>query len=105
MATIELKEQEWKEFSQAEFSIIDCYGDFCSACVLLEPVFDGLADELAGIAFGRINITQYPEIADAYGIDALPTILFFRKGQLVDTQVGSMEREELLLKISEFLYQ
>lgn len=105
MATIELKEQEWKEFSQAEFGIIDCYGDFCSACVLLEPVFDGLADELSGIAFGRINITQYPEIADTYGIDALPTILFFRKGQLVDTQVGSMEREELLFKISEFLYQ
>lgn len=104
MATVELKEQEWKEFSKQDYAIIDCYGDFCSACVMLEPVFDGVADEVAGVNFGRINITNYPEIADTYKIDALPTMLFFRKGELCDTQVGSVDRKELLSFVEKLLY-
>ena len=44
MATVELKENEWKEFSKAPYAIIDCYGDQCSACVMLAPVFDAAAD-------------------------------------------------------------
>lgn len=105
MATIELKGSEWKEFSKAEYAVIDCYGDQCSACVMLEPVFDGVADELAGISFGRINITHYEEIAEAYEITALPTMLFFRKGEMVDQMIGSVEREDLLEQMAKFLYQ
>lgn len=105
MATIELKGSEWKEFSKAEYAVIDCYGDQCSACVLLEPVFDGVADELAGISFGRINITHYEEIAETYEITAMPTVLFFRRGELVDQIIGSVEREALLAQMAKFLYQ
>lgn len=105
MGTIELKESQWKAFSEADYAVLDCYGENCTACVMLAPVFDALADELPGIAFGRINITFYPEIADTYGIDAMPTLLYFRKGELVDQTVGSMEREELLAHISKLLYE
>ena len=105
MATVELKEQQWKKFSQAEYAVIDCYGENCVACVMLEPIFDAVADELAGVSFGRINITYFPEIADTYGIDAMPTLLYFRKGELVFKSVGSMGREDLLERISRLLYQ
>lgn len=105
MATVELKENEWKEFSKAPYAIIDCYGDQCSACVMLAPVFDAAADELSGIAFGRINISQYPSIAEEYNIDAMPTVLYYRGGELVNTVTGSMEREELLAEIAKLLYQ
>lgn len=104
MATVELKEQEWKAFSQADYAVIDCYGHNCGACVILAPVFDALADDLPGIAFGRINISEYPEIADTYGITAMPTLLYFRKGEPVDRSIGSMEREELLEHIAKLLY-
>ena len=105
MATVELKGQEWKEFSKADYAIIDCYGENCFACVMLEPIYDAAADELSEIAFGRINISEHFSIAEEYGINAMPTILFFRKGELIDQFVGSMEREELLQLISKLLYQ
>ncbi len=105
MATVELKEQEWQAFSGAEYAVIDCYGDNCVACVMLEPVYDGAADELNAVAFGRINITQYPGIAEKFGIDAMPTLLFFRRGELVDQAVGSMEREQLFACLAALLYQ
>lgn len=105
MAAVELKDINFSEFIQAEYAVVDCYGDNCSACVLLEPVFDGVADELSGISFGRINITEYGKIADAYDISAMPTLLFFRNGELVNQFLGYMEREELLSLVSNLLYQ
>lgn len=105
MATVELKDNEWKEFSQRPYAVIDCYGDHCAACVMLEPVFDAAAEELNVIDFGRINITHYGAIADRYNIDAMPTMLFFRGGALVNTVVGSIEREQLLAQIGKLLYE
>lgn len=64
----ELKDNRWKEFSKAEYAVIDCYGENSFACVQLAPIFDAAADELSGVSFGRINISLYPEIADTYGI-------------------------------------
>lgn len=105
MATIELKESQWKDFSQADYAVIDCYGDQCVACVMLAPIFDAVADEMPGIEFGRINISRYSEIAEEYKITALPTLLFFRKGEKVHEITGSMEREELLAQMAQLLYQ
>lgn len=106
MATVELKGNDsWKEFINAEYSIIDCYGENCVACVMLEPVYDAVADEMGEIAFGRINISFYEEIAEKYGIDAMPTLLYFRKGELVNQSIGSIDKEELLSNISKMLYE
>ena len=106
MATVELtKNEEWKEFIKTEYSIIDCYGDECVACVMLEPIYDGAADEMSGIAFGRVNITHLGDIADQYGINAMPTLLYFRNGNLVNQSIGSIDREELLANISRLLYE
>lgn len=105
MATVELKDNEWKAFSQKPYAVIDCYGDHCSACVMLAPVFDAVAEELNVIDFGRINITHYSAIADKYNIDAMPTLLFFRGGRLVNTSVGSLDREELLGQLAKLLYE
>ncbi len=105
MATIELKNDEWKAFIQNEYAVVDCYGQDCVACVMLEPIYDRVADELAGVSFGRLDISYYPSMADAYGLNAMPTLMFFRKGELVDQFVGSMEREDLLALMAKFLYQ
>ena len=106
MGTIELKGSEWKDFiAENEYAVIDCYGDGCVACVMLEPVYDGVADTLSGVAFGRINITHHPEIAGTYGITAMPTLLYFRRGEKVFEGCGSMEREQLLGEVSRLLYE
>lgn len=105
MAVKELKDNEWRTFSQNPYAVIDCYGDHCAACVMLEPVFDAVAEQLNIIDFGRINITHYGAIADKYNIDAMPTLLFFRGGKLIDRVIGSLDSEQLLAEIGKLLYQ
>ncbi len=104
MGTVELNDEQWEEFSKADFAVIDCYGDNCVACVMLAPYYDAVANEMHGISFGRINITYNPEIAEKFNIMAIPTLLFFRKGEKVHEITGSMEREDLLKQIATLLY-
>ena len=105
MATVELKDNQWHDFIKSEYAVIDCYGYNCTACVMLEPVYDAVSDELCGISFGRVNISEYPEIAEKYGINAMPTLLFFRNGELAEQFIGSMDRDGLLELMSKLLYQ
>ncbi len=101
----ELKDQDWKAFSEAEFAVIDCYGENCFACVMLAPTYDAVADELPGVAFGRINVSFNPGMANTNNVDAMPTLLYFRKGKEVDRTIGSIDRDELLSHVSKLLYE
>ncbi len=87
-----------------EYAVVDCYGDFCGACVVLEPIYHAAAADLAGISFIEINLTQNWQIAERFGIDAMPTLLFFRNGKEVHRVEGSMDRAELNRHIAQMLY-
>lgn len=97
--------QELTEYVADGYAVIDCYGDFCAACVMLEPVFEGAVADMAEIKFGRINLTQSMDVAQKFGIDAMPTILFFRNGEEVHRAIGSLDREMLNAQFSVMLYQ
>lgn len=101
----ELKDQDWKAFSEAEYAVIDCYGENCFACVMLAPTYDAVADELPGVAFGRINVSFHPDMANTNNIDAMPTLLYFRRGVEVDRTIGSIDRNELLTHVAKLLYE
>lgn len=97
--------EELEQCVSQGYSIVDCYGDFCAACVMLAPVFDRIASDMAGIQFARINVSQHMEVSEKFGINALPTILFFRDGQEVHRAIGSLDYEELKAQAAVLLYQ
>lgn len=97
--------KELEEYVKDGYAVIDCYGDFCAACVMLEPVFEAAAGDMQGIKFGRINLTQCFDVAEKFGIDAMPTILFFRNNEEVHRAIGSLDRDMLNAQFSVMLYQ
>lgn len=103
-----IKELDTKSFKEAiassEYAVIDCYGDFCFACELLAPVFDGLAGKMPGVDFYRINLSQNFDLAEEMSIFSFPTILFYRNGELITSVIGSVEEGELLDAVSMILY-
>ena len=105
MAIIEATTNTFDELINTEYAVVDCYGDFCGACVILEPIYHEMASDLSGIRFMQINITQEQGIAAKYGVDAMPTLLYFRNGKEVARSLGSMEREELHKYIATMLYK
>lgn len=101
----ELNTNSFKEMvASADYAVIDCYGDFCFACELLAPVFDKLASKMPGVEFCRINLTQNFDLAEEMQIFSFPTTLFYKKGELVTSVIGSVEEEELIEAVSQILY-
>ena len=77
--------------------IIDFSATWCGPCKRLAPIIEELAEEYAEKAFiGKVDIEECPEITDKYGIMSVPTVLFFKNGELQnDKIVGAASKQEL----------
>jgi len=71
---------------------------------MVEPELDKLAEEKSGeLKIGRLNVDDNRDIAIKYGITAIPTLLLFKKGQVVKKLIGAMSKNKILTEISQFL--
>lgn len=100
----EATDETFDELVNGEYAVVDCYGDYCGACVILRPVYEEAAADFAGITFLKINVSSNFQIAERFHMDAMPTLLFFRNGKEVHCALGSMDRAELNAHIGQMLY-
>ena len=84
--------------------LVDCWADWCEACHLLERTIASLAQEYAGrIVFARLNADENPHAAMKFGVMALPNILVFKNGQLVDRIIGAVPKARIKSIVSKYL--
>lgn len=84
-------------------TVVDCWAAWCFPCRALSPVVDQLSKENSGVAFGKLNVDENPAVPRKYGIMAIPTLLYFRDGKLVDRTMGALPKEALQSRISQLL--
>ena len=84
--------------------LVDLWAPWCRPCLMVAPVVDKLAERYNGkFKFCRLNIDESPRIAARYRIMAIPTLMFFKGGEVVDTVVGAVPERALQPKIDELL--
>ena len=80
--------------------LVVCWASWCMPCKMIEPVIEELAKEYAGkIVFGKINVDEQRELATRFNIMSIPTLLFFKDGQVADTLIGALPKEQIEEKI------
>ncbi|KAK6465087.1 thioredoxin [Scheffersomyces coipomensis] len=69
--------------------VIDFYATWCGPCKAIEPIIDALAERLPEVNFGRVDVDQAQDVAQEYGVTAMPTIYYFRNGERLNYVVGA----------------
>ena len=76
--------------------LVDFWAEWCGPCKMIAPVLDELATEYDGkVKIGKVNIDEFQQIAINYGIQSIPTLLFFKDGQVADQVVGMRSKRDL----------
>jgi thioredoxin 1 len=84
--------------------VVDFWAEWCGPCRMIGPVVEELAEEYEGkVIIGKINIDENSEVTDEFGIRSIPTILYFKDGQLVDKVVGVTSKTNLETKLKAIL--
>jgi len=84
--------------------LVDLWAPWCGPCRMVAPVVDKLAEHYDGnFKFCRLNVDENPQTASKYRIMSIPTLMFFKGGEAVDTVIGAVPERFLQPKIDDLL--
>ena len=81
--------------------LIDFWASWCGPCRMMAPVIDAVAEERKDVKVGKINIDEESELASAFKIMSIPTIMLVNRGEVVNGLVGVRPKSDILALLNE----
>ncbi len=80
--------------------LVDFFAVWCGPCKMMAPIMDKLAEAYKGkVKIGKLDVDENQQVGEKYGIQSIPTLIFFKNGELVDKVVGFQSEEALKQKL------
>ncbi len=76
--------------------LLDFYADWCGPCRMIAPTLEEIAAERPDITVAKVNVDELPELAGAFGIVSIPTLVVLKEGVAVGQSVGVRPKEQIL---------
>ena len=80
--------------------LVDFWATWCGPCRMVSPLVDEIAGEVTDAKVGKINVDEQPELASAFGVMSIPTLMVFRDGKVESQAVGARPKEAILAMLN-----
>ncbi|MCB5270229.1 MAG: thioredoxin [Candidatus Cloacimonetes bacterium] len=97
---IEITDKNFNEVISRERVLIDFWAPWCGPCKMIGPTIEEIQKEAEGVTVGKLNVDDYPELAGKHGVMSIPTLLFFKNGELMDSSIGVVSKNVILNKLA-----
>ncbi len=95
MKPLTLTKDNFGEETAKGLTVVDFWASWCGPCRRLAPIIDELAEEMADVKFGKVNVDEEPLLSDLHRIEVIPTLIVFKDGKKLKTATGVMPKAEL----------
>ncbi|MCD8042844.1 MAG: thioredoxin [Tannerellaceae bacterium] len=102
---IEVTDSNFEELvNSGKPMVLDFWAEWCGPCRMVGPIIDDLSKEYAGrVTIGKMDVDDNNDVVSKFGIRNIPTVLFFKDGEVVDKQVGAAQKAAFIDKIEALL--
>lgn len=97
MSVIKVTKENFEEIKNSEKTVLlDFYADWCGPCRMVSPIVDEIAEENPQYLVGKINVDDQPELAAAFGVNTIPTLVVLKDGKVVNQSAGARPKPQIL---------
>ncbi|MGN0677917.1 MAG: thioredoxin [Ruminococcus sp.] len=79
--------------------LLDFWASWCGPCRMVSPIVDEIAEENPDIKVGKINVDEQPELAGAFQVQSIPTLVAIKNGRIADVAVGARDKKSILAMV------
>ena len=95
----EITDINYAEQIASDMVVVDFWAEWCAPCKIVGPILDEISKEMTDVHFKKLNIDQNQQVAQSLQITAIPTIIFYKDGEIIDKIVGLLPKKQIIKRL------
>ena len=97
MSALSVNKNNFDQIKASENRVLlDFYADWCGPCRMVLPLVEQIADEYPQYTVAKVNVDAEPELAQAFGVSSIPTLIVMEKGNIIKRSMGAIPKQRIL---------